>query len=157
MNYRVDYKYLVNNFIRYCQKQKLINVILRRFLLCRPVIELCFKKKVLALLFFSMCQLLPVYQSVLTYPPPPPLFPRSVCYHDATVLVRFINHSCEPNCYSKIVDILGKKHIIIFSLRLAARKRQQTVKLNINYTNLGPGPTRPKNWKMNKKNWLIKL
>lgn len=39
---------------------------------------------------------------------------------DATVrggAARFINHSCDPNCYSKIVDILGKKHIIIFSLR----------------------------------------
>lgn len=23
----------------------------------------------------------------------------------------------QPNCYSKIVDILGKKHIIIFALR----------------------------------------
>merc|ERR1712130_196106 len=30
---------------------------------------------------------------------------------------RFINHSCDPNCYSKICDILGKKHIIIFALR----------------------------------------
>lgn len=39
---------------------------------------------------------------------------------DATVkgnAARFINHSCDPNCYSKIVDILGSKHIIIFSLR----------------------------------------
>jgi len=39
---------------------------------------------------------------------------------DATVrggAARFINHACDPNCYSKIVDILGKKHIIIFSLR----------------------------------------
>jgi len=39
---------------------------------------------------------------------------------DATMkgnAARFINHSCDPNCYSKIVDILGKKHIIIFSLR----------------------------------------
>jgi len=30
---------------------------------------------------------------------------------------RFINHSCDPNCYSKICDILGKKHIIIFAMR----------------------------------------
>eukprot|EP00092_Neocalanus_flemingeri_P004455 GFUD01004794.1.p1 GENE.GFUD01004794.1~~GFUD01004794.1.p1 ORF type:complete len:1492 (-),score=346.08 GFUD01004794.1:168-4643(-) len=39
---------------------------------------------------------------------------------DATMkgnAARFINHSCDPNCYSKIVDILGKKHIIIFALR----------------------------------------
>merc|ERR1711892_771458 len=39
---------------------------------------------------------------------------------DATMkgnAARFINHSCDPNCYSKIVDILGKKHIIIFAMR----------------------------------------
>eukprot|EP00094_Tigriopus_californicus_P001742 TCALIF_01684-PB protein Name:"Similar to trx Histone-lysine N-methyltransferase trithorax (Drosophila virilis)" AED:0.11 eAED:0.18 QI:0/0.63/0.41/0.91/0.90/1/12/267/3483 len=39
---------------------------------------------------------------------------------DATMrgnAARFINHSCDPNCFSKIVDILGKKHIIIFALR----------------------------------------
>ncbi|CAK9818707.1 Histone-lysine N-methyltransferase trithorax [Anthophora plagiata] len=39
---------------------------------------------------------------------------------DATMkgnAARFINHSCEPNCYSRVVDILGKKHILIFALR----------------------------------------
>ena len=39
---------------------------------------------------------------------------------DATLrgnAARFINHSCDPNCYSKIVDIFGKKHIIIFANR----------------------------------------
>ena len=39
---------------------------------------------------------------------------------DATMkgnAARFINHACDPNCYSKIVDILGKKHIIIFAMR----------------------------------------
>ncbi|CRK97266.1 CLUMA_CG010662, isoform A [Clunio marinus] len=39
---------------------------------------------------------------------------------DATMsgtAARFINHSCDPNCYSKVVDILGRKHIIIFALR----------------------------------------
>lgn len=39
---------------------------------------------------------------------------------DATVkgnAARFINHACDPNCYSKIVDILGSKHIIIFAMR----------------------------------------
>ncbi|XP_065166058.1 LOW QUALITY PROTEIN: histone-lysine N-methyltransferase trithorax-like [Atheta coriaria] len=39
---------------------------------------------------------------------------------DATMkgnAARFINHSCDPNCYSKVVEILGNKHIIIFALR----------------------------------------
>lgn len=39
---------------------------------------------------------------------------------DATMkgnAARFINHSCEPNCYSRVIDILGKKHILIFALR----------------------------------------
>lgn len=48
---------------------------------------------------------------------------------DATVhgnAARFINHSCEPNCYSRIVDIFGKKHIIIFALRRIQRGEELT-------------------------------
>lgn len=43
---------------------------------------------------------------------------------DATMkgnAARFINHACDPSCYSKIVDILGKKHIIIFAMRKIKR------------------------------------
>lgn len=37
---------------------------------------------------------------------------------DATMAgneARFINHSCEPNCYSKIITVDGKKKIMIFA------------------------------------------
>jgi len=41
---------------------------------------------------------------------------------DATVAgnaARFINHSCDPNCYSEIVeDGEAQKHVIIFALRV---------------------------------------
>lgn len=30
---------------------------------------------------------------------------------------RFINHCCEPNCYSKVIQIEKRKHIVIFALR----------------------------------------
>ena len=39
---------------------------------------------------------------------------------DATMAgneARFINHSCEPNCYSKIITIENKKKIMIFAKR----------------------------------------
>lgn len=39
---------------------------------------------------------------------------------DATVigsLARYINHSCSPNCYTKIIQDGGKKKICIYSLR----------------------------------------
>lgn len=39
---------------------------------------------------------------------------------------RFINHSCRPNCYSRVVDILGKKRIIIFALRQICRGEELT-------------------------------
>ncbi|MEQ2205700.1 hypothetical protein XENOCAPTIV_009940, partial [Xenoophorus captivus] len=39
---------------------------------------------------------------------------------DATVhgnAARFINHSCEPNCYSRVIAVDGQKHIVIFASR----------------------------------------
>jgi len=30
---------------------------------------------------------------------------------------RFINHSCQPNCYARTVAVDGHKHVIIFSMR----------------------------------------
>ncbi|CAH1713183.1 unnamed protein product [Aphis gossypii] len=42
---------------------------------------------------------------------------------------RFINHSCEPNCHSKIETIHGKKHIMI----LAKRKLLQGEELTYDY------------------------
>ncbi|OCT71111.1 hypothetical protein XELAEV_18038019mg [Xenopus laevis] len=39
---------------------------------------------------------------------------------DATMhgnAARFINHSCEPNCYSRVIHVEGQKHIVIFALR----------------------------------------
>lgn len=36
-------------------------------------------------------------------------------------LARFINHSCQPNCYAKIVVVDGEKRIVIYS-KLAINK-----------------------------------
>ncbi|CAM6121078.1 unnamed protein product [Calypogeia fissa] len=33
-------------------------------------------------------------------------------------LARFINHSCDPNCYTKIITIEGQKKVVIYSKRL---------------------------------------
>uniref|UniRef100_A0ACD6AQC3 Uncharacterized protein n=3 Tax=Avena sativa TaxID=4498 RepID=A0ACD6AQC3_AVESA len=32
-------------------------------------------------------------------------------------LARFVNHSCEPNCYTKVITVEGKKKIFIYSKR----------------------------------------
>ncbi|XP_066519090.1 histone-lysine N-methyltransferase 2A isoform X2 [Hoplias malabaricus] len=48
---------------------------------------------------------------------------------DATMhgnAARFINHSCEPNCYSRVVNIDGKKHIVIFAVRKIYRGEELT-------------------------------
>ena len=37
---------------------------------------------------------------------------------------RFINHACEPNCYSKVITVDGNKKIMIFALRRWVKGRQ---------------------------------
>ncbi|XP_039197696.1 histone-lysine N-methyltransferase 2A isoform X3 [Crotalus tigris] len=48
---------------------------------------------------------------------------------DATMhgnAARFINHSCEPNCYSRVIHIDGQKHIVIFAMRKIYRGEELT-------------------------------
>ncbi|XP_061072519.1 histone-lysine N-methyltransferase 2A [Conger conger] len=48
---------------------------------------------------------------------------------DATMhgnAARFINHSCEPNCFSRVINIQGHKRIIIFALRNIYRGEEIT-------------------------------
>jgi [histone H3]-lysine4 N-trimethyltransferase SETD1 len=41
-------------------------------------------------------------------------------------LSRFINHSCDPNCYAKIITIEGRKKIVIYSRREIKRNEEIT-------------------------------
>ena len=39
---------------------------------------------------------------------------------DATTvgnIARYMNHCCTPNCYSRVIDAGGSKHIVIFAMR----------------------------------------
>ncbi|XP_029958017.1 histone-lysine N-methyltransferase 2B isoform X2 [Salarias fasciatus] len=48
---------------------------------------------------------------------------------DATMhgnAARFINHSCEPNCYSRVINVEARKHIVIFALRKIYRGEELT-------------------------------
>ncbi|KAH3692518.1 hypothetical protein DPMN_194360 [Dreissena polymorpha] len=48
---------------------------------------------------------------------------------DATMrgsAARFINHSCEPNCYSKVITVDNRKHIVIFAMRKILRGEELT-------------------------------
>ncbi|XP_064424837.1 histone-lysine N-methyltransferase 2A isoform X2 [Latimeria chalumnae] len=48
---------------------------------------------------------------------------------DATMhgnAARFINHSCEPNCYSRVINIDSQKHIVIFAMRKIYRGEELT-------------------------------
>ncbi|ESO93732.1 hypothetical protein LOTGIDRAFT_209271 [Lottia gigantea] len=48
---------------------------------------------------------------------------------DATMhgsAARFINHSCEPNCYSKVITVDNRKHIVIFASRQIKKGEELT-------------------------------
>ncbi|XP_029591734.1 histone-lysine N-methyltransferase 2B isoform X3 [Salmo trutta] len=48
---------------------------------------------------------------------------------DATMhgnAARFINHSCEPNCYSRVILVDSHKHIVIFAMRKIYRSEELT-------------------------------
>jgi SET domain-containing protein len=48
---------------------------------------------------------------------------------DATIcgnFARFINHSCQPNCYSREIVANGRRHIMIFALRAIRRGEELT-------------------------------
>ena len=48
---------------------------------------------------------------------------------DATLngnAARFINHSCDPNCYSKIIQVDNQRHIVIFANRFIRKGEELT-------------------------------
>ncbi|KAL4228619.1 Histone-lysine N-methyltransferase [Mactra antiquata] len=48
---------------------------------------------------------------------------------DATMkgsAARFINHSCDPNCYSKVITVDNRKHIVIFAMKQIFRGEELT-------------------------------
>ena len=50
----------------------------------------------------------------------------TLCGWEILVLVHILVFLSQPNCYSRVVDILGKKHIIIFALRRIIRGEELT-------------------------------
>jgi SET domain-containing protein len=41
-------------------------------------------------------------------------------------IAHLINHSCEPNCYSRVISVNGDEHIIIFAKRDVAKWEELT-------------------------------
>ncbi|KAK3239925.1 histone methyltransferase set1 [Cymbomonas tetramitiformis] len=46
---------------------------------------------------------------------------------------RFINHSCDPNCYTKIITIEGQKKITIYSRRFISKGEELAYDYHFNY------------------------
>lgn len=62
--------------------------------------------------------------SCAVHSPPPPLPPFLPLRSGGPA--RFINHCCEPNCYSKVITVAGEKHIVIVALRDLQRGEELT-------------------------------
>jgi len=66
---------------------------------------------------------------------------RHGCSSEASFMVqgglaRFINHSCDPNCYTKIITVEGHKHIVIYSKQHIQAGVELTYDYKVSFTHV---------------------